>query len=57
MADLAVPKEMDGPGGDLTNPGRMFAAGYAACFYGALKRAGSLAKAGRPARWSPPSSA
>src|SRR5918912_2034350 len=43
--DLAVPKEMGGPGGDLTNPEQMFAAGYAACFHGALKRAGSQAKA------------
>lgn len=43
--DLAVPKEMGGPGGDLTNPEQMFAAGYAACFHGALKRAGAAAKA------------
>src|SRR5919199_2171585 len=43
--DLAVPKEMGGPGGDLTNPEQLFAAGYAACFHGALKRAGSQAKA------------
>jgi len=43
--DLAVPAEMGGPGGDLTNPEQMFAAGYAACFHGALKRAGAQAKA------------
>jgi osmotically inducible protein OsmC len=43
--DLAVPKEMGGPGGYLTNPEQMFAAGYAACFHGAFKRAGSQAKA------------
>jgi lipoyl-dependent peroxiredoxin len=43
--DLAVPREMGGHGGDLTNPEQMFAAGYAACFHGALKRAGSQAKA------------
>ena len=43
--DLAVPKEMGGPGGDLTNPEQMFAAGYAARFHGALKRAGSQVKA------------
>jgi len=43
--DLAVPKEMGGPGGELTNPEQMFAAGYAACFHGALKRAGAQAKA------------
>ena len=35
--DLAVPKEMGGPGGNLTNPEQLFAAGYAACFHGALK--------------------
>jgi lipoyl-dependent peroxiredoxin len=35
--DLAVPKEMGGPGGELPNPEELFAAGYAACFHGALK--------------------
>ncbi|GID28048.1 organic hydroperoxide resistance protein [Paractinoplanes brasiliensis] len=35
--DLAVPKEMGGPGGALSNPEQLFAAGYAACFHGALK--------------------
>src|SRR4051812_34861003 len=34
--DLAVPKEMGGPGGDLPNPEELFAAGYAACFHSAL---------------------
>jgi osmotically inducible protein OsmC len=34
--DLAVPKEMGGPGGAGTNPEQLFAAGYAACFGGAL---------------------
>ncbi|KAA8735046.1 organic hydroperoxide resistance protein [Acinetobacter qingfengensis] len=33
---LAVPKEMGGPGG-ATNPEQLFAAGYSACFFGALK--------------------
>ncbi|MBT0993438.1 organic hydroperoxide resistance protein [Cellulomonas sp. DKR-3] len=33
--DLAIPKEMGGPGG-LTNPEQLFAAGYAACFHSAL---------------------
>jgi osmotically inducible protein OsmC len=37
--DLAVPKEMGGPGGALTNPEELFAAGYAACFHSALKAA------------------
>jgi Ohr subfamily peroxiredoxin len=35
--DLAIPKEMGGPGGALPNPEELFAAGYAACFHGALK--------------------
>ena len=35
--DLAVPKEMGGPGGNLPNPEELFAAGYAACFHSALK--------------------
>ena len=34
--DLAVPEEMGGPGGGA-NPEQLFAAGYAACFHGALK--------------------
>ena len=35
--DLAIPKELGGPGG-ATNPEELFAAGYAACFHSALKR-------------------
>ncbi|GAA4965207.1 organic hydroperoxide resistance protein [Kineococcus glutinatus] len=34
--DLAVPREMGGPGGGA-NPEQLFAAGYAACFHSALK--------------------
>jgi len=34
---LAIPKEMGGPGGAKPNPEELFAAGYAACFHGALK--------------------
>ncbi|WGF87361.1 organic hydroperoxide resistance protein [Marinivivus vitaminiproducens] len=34
---LSVPKEMGGPGGEGTNPEQLFAAGYSACFLGALK--------------------
>ena len=33
--DLAAPEEFGGPGG-ATNPEELFAAGYAACFQGAL---------------------
>lgn len=36
-ASLSVPKELGGPGGDGTNPEQLFAAGYSACFLGALK--------------------
>jgi lipoyl-dependent peroxiredoxin len=42
--DLAVPKEMGGPGGALTNPEQLFAAGYAACFHSALKIVASKQK-------------
>ncbi|WP_455818659.1 organic hydroperoxide resistance protein [Pseudomonas cerasi] len=34
---LGLPKEMGGAGGDVTNPEQLFAAGYSACFLGALK--------------------
>jgi osmotically inducible protein OsmC len=34
---LAIPKSMGGPGGDMTNPEQLFAAGYSACFHSALK--------------------
>jgi Ohr subfamily peroxiredoxin len=33
---LAIPKELGGPGGDATNPEQLFAAGYAACFNSAV---------------------
>lgn len=35
--DLAAPKEMGGSG-DGANPEQLFAAGYAACFHGALRK-------------------
>lgn len=34
---LATPKELGGAGGEGNNPEQLFAAGYAACFLGALK--------------------
>jgi osmotically inducible protein OsmC len=40
---LAVPKEMGGSG-DGNNPEQLFAAGYSACFLGALKFAAGKAK-------------
>jgi len=45
---LAVPKEMGGQGGEATNPEQLFAAGYAACFLGALKLAASRRKVTLP---------
>ena len=35
--NLVIPKEMGGPGGVGANPEKLFAAGYSACFLGALK--------------------
>jgi len=34
--ELAVPRELGGPGGAKANPEQLFAAGYAACFQSAL---------------------
>jgi lipoyl-dependent peroxiredoxin len=34
---LSTPKELGGAGGDGVNPEQLFAAGYAACFIGAMK--------------------
>ncbi len=34
---LDTPKELGGAGGEGTNPEQLFAAGYSACFLGALK--------------------
>lgn len=41
---LSTPKELGGAGGDGTNPEQLFAAGYSACFIGALKVAGGQLK-------------
>jgi len=35
--DLVTPKELGGPGGAGNNPEQLFAAGYSACFLGAIK--------------------
>ena len=43
--DLALPKEMGGPGGEGTNPEQLVALGYAACFAGALGLVASQRKA------------
>jgi osmotically inducible protein OsmC len=42
--DLAIPKELGGPGGRATNPEQLFAAGYAACFENALRHAARRGK-------------
>ncbi|MDX3772997.1 organic hydroperoxide resistance protein [Chromatiaceae bacterium AAb-1] len=44
---LAAPKAMGGQGG-ATNPEQLFAAGYSACFIGALKFVAGQAKAALP---------
>ncbi|HWU96273.1 MAG TPA: organic hydroperoxide resistance protein [Sphingomonas sp.] len=46
---LATPKELGGAGGEGTNPEQLFAAGYSACFIGALKVAGMQLKIKVPA--------
>jgi len=42
---LALPRELGGPGGAATNPEQLFAAGYAACFENALLRVARERKA------------
>ncbi len=46
---LSTPKELGGAGGDGANPEQLFAAGYSACFIGALKVAGQQLKLQVPA--------
>ena len=41
---LSTPKELGGAGGEGSNPEQLFAAGYSACFIGALKVAGQQLK-------------
>ncbi|MEA1672160.1 organic hydroperoxide resistance protein [Nitrospirillum sp. BR 11163] len=41
---LTTPKELGGAGGNGTNPEQLFAAGYSACFLGALKFVAGKAK-------------
>ena len=49
---LSTPKELGGAGGDGTNPEQLFAAGYSACFLGALKLVASQEKVKLPAEAS-----
>jgi Ohr subfamily peroxiredoxin len=46
---LSTPKELGGAGGTGANPEQLFAAGYSACFLGALKVAGQQLKLRVPA--------
>lgn len=46
---LTTPKEMGGAGGEGTNPEQMFAAGYSACFIGAMKFVAGATKVAVPA--------
>lgn len=46
---LSTPKEMGGAGGNGTNPEQLFAAGYSACFLGALKVVAGKEKVAIPA--------
>lgn len=48
-AGLSVPKGLGGDDGPGTNPEQMFAAGYAACFIGALKFVAGQEKVALPA--------
>jgi len=41
---LSTPKELGGGGGEGTNPEQLFAAGYSACFLGAMKVAAQQLK-------------
>jgi len=46
---LSTPKELGGAGGDGANPEQLFAAGYSACFIGAMKVAAQQLKLQVPA--------
>lgn len=45
---LTTPKELGGAGGAGTNPEQLFAAGYSACFLGAIKFVGAKEKIAVP---------
>jgi len=46
---LSTPKELGGAGGTGNNPEQLFAAGYAACFIGAMKFVAAQSKQKMPA--------
>ncbi len=47
--NLSTPKELGGAGGPGTNPEQLFAAGYSACFIGAMKAVAGKTKTALPA--------
>jgi Ohr subfamily peroxiredoxin len=49
---LVTPKELGGAGGAGTNPEQLFAAGYSACFIGAMKAVAARQKISLPAEVS-----
>jgi lipoyl-dependent peroxiredoxin len=49
---LSTPKELGGAGGPGTNPEQLFAAGYSACFIGAMKAVAGRQKISLPAEVS-----
>lgn len=52
QVNLATPRELGGAGGQGTNPEQLFAAGYAACFIGAMKAVAAQQKLKLPAEVS-----
>ena len=49
---LTTPKELGGNGATGTNPEQLFAAGYSACFLGAMKHVAMMQKVALPATTS-----
>ena len=49
---LTTPKDLGGNGAAGTNPEQLFAAGYSACFLGAMKHVASVQKIALPAETS-----
>jgi Ohr subfamily peroxiredoxin len=50
--EQSTPKELGGAGGNGTNPEQLFAAGYSACFIGAMKAVAAKQKISLPAEVS-----
>ncbi|WP_140627708.1 organic hydroperoxide resistance protein [Methylibium rhizosphaerae] len=49
QVELSTPRELGGAGGPGTNPEQLFAAGYSACFIGAMKAVAAKQKIALPA--------